>query len=144
MMLSMRRIALCSDEYLNLHDEVVQWLKTKGMQVELFGAFKSRKDEHWVLATREASEAVFGGTCDEGIFFCWSGTGASIVANRFKGLRAALCTDAETANLARIWNHANVLVMPNRILTSQLIDEILTAWFAPYDKQKGAEYLKSL
>lgn len=140
----MKRIALCSDEYLDLHDEVIKWLESRNMQVGLFGSFKSKHDEHWVLATKEASEAIASGKCDEGIFFCWSGTGASIVANRNKALRAALCTDSETANLARIWNHANVLVLPNRILTKQLIDEILTAWFKPYDEQKGSELLKAL
>jgi ribose 5-phosphate isomerase B len=67
-----------------------------------------------------------------------------MVANKHSGIRAALCADAETARGARIWNHANVLVLSNRHLSRDIAKEILTAWFENYDKSKGAEKVDKL
>ncbi|MDP1603586.1 MAG: RpiB/LacA/LacB family sugar-phosphate isomerase [Legionella sp.] len=123
------KIAVCSDELYPVNDFVVQELERLGHQVSLFGALKTRKAESWVQVAREAAEAVQQGLCNEGIFFCWTGTGISIVANKIPGIRAALCTDAETAAGARLWNRANVLALSNRLLTNDLAKEILQAWF---------------
>lgn len=97
-----------------------------------------------VSCTAEAVSAILQNKVDEGIFFCWSGTGSAIVANRFKGIRAALCVDAETAKAARIWNHANVLVLSNRLLSQDVAKEILDAWFQEYDHNKGLLVVKEL
>ena len=61
---------------------------------------------------------------------CWTGTGASIAANKVEGVRAALCADAETAAGARRWNDANVLALSLRTTSQALLEEILDAWFA--------------
>lgn len=61
---------------------------------------------------------------------CWTGTGASIAANKVPGVRAALCTDAYTADGARRWNDANVLALSLRLTSEPLLREILDAWFA--------------
>ena len=61
---------------------------------------------------------------------CWTGTGASIAANKVPGVRAALCGDAETADGARKWNDANVLALSLRTTSEALLSEILDAWFA--------------
>ena len=61
---------------------------------------------------------------------CWTGTGASIAANKVPGIRAALCGDAETAEGARKWNDANVLALSLRTTSAALLSEILDAWFA--------------
>ncbi len=61
---------------------------------------------------------------------CWTGTGASIAANKVAGVRAALCADAATADGARRWNDANVLALSLRTLSAAVLDEILDAWFA--------------
>ena len=138
------KIAVVSDELYPINKSVVSWLKYNGHEVILFGALQSGKNESWVEATTKASEAIAQGIAEEGIFFCWSGTGASIVANRFHQLRAALCTDAETARAARIWNHANVLVLSNRLLSHDVAQEILTAWFEHYDRSIGLEGVTAL
>ena len=70
------------------------------------------------------------GRCDTGVLFCWTGTGASIAANKVPGVRAALCTDAATAAGARTWNDANVLVMGLRLTSTEVATEMLDAWFA--------------
>ena len=123
------KIAVCSDERYPVNDFVIQELKRLGHQVVLFGAVKSRKQESWVQVALAAGESIRKGICEEGIFFCWTGTGISIAANKIPGIRAALCTDAQTAAGARLWNGANVLALSNRLLTEDLAKEILTAWF---------------
>ncbi|AUH73090.1 RpiB/LacA/LacB family sugar-phosphate isomerase [Legionella sainthelensi] len=123
------KIAVCSDELYPVNDFVVKQLEHLGHQVIPFGALKSRHTESWVETARVAAEAIKNGICDEGVFFCWTGTGISIVANKVPGIRAALCTDAQTTRGARIWNRANVLALSNRLLTLDLANEILDAWF---------------
>jgi ribose 5-phosphate isomerase B len=72
---------------------------------------------------------VAEGTADQAIVCCWTGTGASIAANKVPGVRAALCTDAGTADGARRWNDANVLALSLRLTSGPLLREILDAWF---------------
>ncbi|MBY0282307.1 MAG: RpiB/LacA/LacB family sugar-phosphate isomerase [Alphaproteobacteria bacterium] len=138
------KIALVTDELCPINQFVMEWLQDKGFKIVCFGAYLSSTEIPWVDAIHEAALAVSNGICDEGVFFCWSGTGASIVANKTKGLLAALCTDHETASLARIWNHANVLALSNRSLTKEMAEKILTAWFEPYDKEIGREGVEAL
>ncbi|KTC86075.1 MULTISPECIES: RpiB/LacA/LacB family sugar-phosphate isomerase [Legionella] len=123
------KIAVCSDELYPINDFVVEELQRLGHQVVLFGAIQSRQNESWTQATKAAAESICQGNCQEGIFFCWTGTGASIAANKVPGIRAALCTDAQTAAGARLWNRANVLALSNRLITQDLAKEILNAWF---------------
>lgn len=131
------RIALCSDEVYPVHEQVGRMLVERGHEVERLGALLHGSDTSWALAAEEAALAVAEGRCREGIFFCWSGTGISISANKVPGVRAALCTDAQTARAARLYNHANVLCLSNRLLSTDLAKEILEAWFEPYPSQTG-------
>ena len=132
------RIALCSDEVYPVHELVEQVLIGRGHEVRRFGALETRCDEPWALVAEAAALAVASAACEEGIFFCWSGTGISIGANKVPGIRAALCTDAGTARAARLYNHANVLCLSNRLLSGDLAKEILEAWFEPYPPERGA------
>jgi ribose 5-phosphate isomerase B len=119
------KIAVTSDETYPVHTFVLDWLKQNGHEPIVFGALKSSADESWVKAADEAAKAIMDGKCDEGIFFCWTGTGISMAANKVPGIRAALCTDSETARGARTWNHANVLALSNRLLSQDIAKEIL-------------------
>ena len=132
------RIALCSDEIYPVHEQVERLLGERGHALQRFGALGTRADAPWALCAEEAALAVAGGACQEGVFFCWSGTGISIAANKVPGIRAALCTDAGTARAARLYNHANVLCLSNRLLSGDLAKEILEAWFEPYARERGA------
>jgi ribose 5-phosphate isomerase B len=78
----------------------------------------------------EVAQGVANGVFEMGVLFCWTGTGISLAANKVKGIRAALCNDAETAAGARKWNDANVLAMSLRSTSEQVAKEILEAWFA--------------
>jgi len=131
------KIAICSDELYPVNDFVVQELKRRGHEPICFGALKTRQDEPWAKVAQEAAEAIRRKECQEGIFFCWTGTGITIAANKIPGIRAALCGDAQTAANARIWNHANVLALSNRLITIDLAKEILSAWFETPLNPKG-------
>jgi ribose 5-phosphate isomerase B len=72
------------------------------------------------------------------VFFCWTGTGISMAANKVPGVRAALCGDPGTAAGARVWNHANVLCLSNRTLSRDMAREILDAWFDTEPGERGA------
>jgi ribose 5-phosphate isomerase B len=121
------RIAIGSDERANVTDAVTQHLRQKGIEVELHGPL-AEKPMDWPDVAKEVGERVASGACDQGVLFCWTGTGVSIAANKIPGIRAALCTDAETARGARRWNDANVLVMSLRATPEAVAREICDAW----------------
>jgi ribose 5-phosphate isomerase B len=125
------KIAIGSDERTHLTDAVIEEIRRRGHQVVLMGALTEGESEtDWPLTSRGLAEAVASGVADEGIICCWTGTGASIAANKVAGVRAALCGDAETARGARIWNAANVLALSLRATSEPVANEILEAWFA--------------
>ena len=128
------KVALASDERTSLTDFLIRDLQWRGHEVLRFGAIAENDPEgDWLLSTRNAAAAVARGDASEGIVCCWTGTGASIAANKVVGIRAALCGDAETAKGVRVWNHADVLVLSLRSTSEAIAKEILDAWYAtPY------------
>jgi ribose 5-phosphate isomerase B len=122
------RIVLGSDERTALTDAVVDDLVARGHEVDLVGPAGGAPGE-WAEVGRAVGEAVASGAAATGVLFCWTGTGASIAANKVSGVRAALCTDAATASGARRWNDANVLVMGLRLTSPEIAREMLDAWF---------------
>lgn len=138
------RIALCSDEPYPVHATVRALLEQRGHEVVPFGAVASGKEEAWADVAEEAARAVASGGCEEGIFFCWTGTGISMAANKVAGIRAALCTDAATAAGARVWNHANVLCLSNRLLSQDVAREIVEAWLDTERGEKGVAGVERL
>lgn len=125
------KIAIGSDERTHLTDFVLDTLREGGYEILPFGPLAPDDPESdWPLVASRVAEAVARGAADEGIVFCWTGTGASIAANKVPGIRAALVHDATTARGARIWNHANVLALSLRATPEPVAKEILDAWFA--------------
>ncbi len=122
------KIAVGSDEKNALTDEVIQELRKRDMEVELFGPLADENVE-WAEVAEQVAEKVSEKECDQGILFCSTGTGVSIAANKVPGIRAALCTDSKTAAGARMWNDANILAMSLRLISSDVAKEILDAWF---------------
>lgn len=123
------RIAAGSDERSELTDALLAELEKRGHEVVAFGPAVGQEESDWPLVCGRVAEAVAAGEADEGIVCCWTGTGASIAANKVPGIRAALTQDAETARGARIWNHANVLALSLRATPIPVMREILDAWF---------------
>jgi ribose 5-phosphate isomerase B len=94
------------------------------------GALAGGERVDWAWASERVARDVADGRAEQGIVCCWTGTGASIAANKVRGVRAALCADAATAAGARRWNDANVLALSLRATSSAELVEILDAWFA--------------
>jgi ribose 5-phosphate isomerase B len=124
------KIAVASDEKTLITDVLIDELRARGHELVLFGPIaESDPQSDWPETSSNAARAVAAGDVDQGIVCCWTGTGASIAANKVDGVRAALCADAETAKGARIYNHANVLALSLRATSPAILKEILTAWF---------------
>lgn len=126
------RVVVGSDERTPTTDAVVEELRARGAEVELFGPLAGGAQQ-WAEVSEEVARAVAEGRADKGILFCWTGTGCSIAANKVAGVRAALCTDAVTARGARQWNDANVLAMSLRLATPIVAREILAAFLDTED-----------
>lgn len=143
-----KRVAVGSDDLYPVADFVVEYLKSKGFEVILVGSLKTRKPEPWPLVGYEVGKLVASGEVDWGVAICYTGTGVSIAANKVRGVRAALCTDAETAKGARLWNDANVLVLSGRLTTTYLAKEILDTWISTASidesERNNIELLKTL
>ncbi len=139
------KIAVGSDMKNHVTDAVVADLRQRGHQVEVFGAL-IETSVMWPKVALEVAEQVADGTFEQAVLFCWTGTGISLAANKVKGIRAALCQDAETARGARKWNDANVLAMSLRVMSEAIAKEILDAWFAssPSTEEEDAACLAFL
>ena len=124
------RIAVSSDERTGVADAVVDGLRRRGHEPILHGALAEGERPDWAWASEAAARDVAEGRADQAIVCCWTGTGASIAANKVPGIRAALCGDAKTAEGARRWNDANVLALSLRTTSQAELEEILDAWFA--------------
>src|SRR3954467_10547850 len=124
------RISVAADERAGVADAVARELERRGQQPLLHGALSDEERDDWAWASEAAARDVAAGRAEQGIVCCWTGTGASIAANKVAGVRAALCADAETARGARKWNDANVLALSLRTTSEALLEEILDAWFA--------------
>jgi ribose 5-phosphate isomerase B len=123
------RISVAADERTGVADAVVRELERRGHDPIVHGAMSDEERDDWAWASEAAARDVAEGRADQGIVACWTGTGASIAANKVGGIRAALCGDAETARGARKWNDANVLALSLRTTSPALLEEILDGWF---------------
>jgi ribose 5-phosphate isomerase B len=123
------RIAVAADERTGVAQAVVDELRRRGHDAVVHGALNDDERDDWAWASEAAARDVADGRAEQGIVCCWTGTGASIAANKVHGVRAALCGDAETARGARKWNDANVLALSLRTTSEPLLGEILDAWF---------------
>src|SRR5215213_9317143 len=123
------RIAVAADEITGVADAVVEELRRRGHEPLTHGALSDSERDDWAWASEAAARDVAEGRADQGVVCCWTGTGASIAANKVAGIRAALCGDAETARGARRWNDANVLALSLRATSPALLEEILDGWF---------------
>jgi ribose 5-phosphate isomerase B len=123
------RIAVSSDEVTGVAENVVRELERRGHEPIAHGALAAGERDDWAWASEAAARDVAEGRADQAVVCCWTGTGASIAANKVDGVRAALCGDAETARGARRWNDANVLALSLRATSAPLLEEILDAWF---------------
>jgi ribose 5-phosphate isomerase B len=143
------RISVAADELTGVAETVVTALRERGHEPIPHGALNPEERDDWAWASEEAARDVAAGRAEQAIVCCWTGTGASIAANKVEGVRAALCADAETAAGARRWNDANVLALSLRATSEAELAEILDAWFggeasADPDDRANVEHLRAI
>jgi ribose 5-phosphate isomerase B len=124
------KVSVASDMDTPVARAVVEELRKRGHEPIAHGALAEGERDDWAWACERAARDVADGAAEQGIVCCWTGTGASIAANKVAGVRAALCADAETARGARTWNDANVLALSLRSTSQPVLEEILDGWFA--------------
>lgn len=124
------RVSVAADELTGVADALPEMLRRRGHEPILHGAYAEHERPDWAWASESAARDVAEGRAEQGIVACWTGTGASIAANKVTGVRAALCLDARTAEGARRWNDANVLALSLRLTSPAELEEILDAWFS--------------
>ena len=129
-------ISVAADERAGVAEALVSELRRRGHEVIAHGALADGERDDWAWASEAAARDVADGRAEQAVVCCWTGTGASIAANKVAGIRAALCGDAQTAAGARRWNDANVLALSLRATSEPQLAEILDAWFAAGPSQE--------
>lgn len=117
----------CDHAAYELKDKIVAILKEQGLEVNDIGAH-TKDSVNYPDYAKEVSKAVVSGEADKGILLCGTGLGMSMAANRYEGIRAALCNDLFSAKLSRQHNDSNVLVMGARVIGDILANEIVKTW----------------
>src|SRR5438067_9287843 len=133
------RISVAADELTGVAAAVPDELRRRGHEPILHGAYAEGERDDWAWASESAARDVAEGRAEQAIVACWTGTGASIAANKVPGIRAALCPDAKTAEGARRWNDANVLAISLRLTSPAELEEILDAWFAARSSEEDSD-----
>ena len=129
----------CDHGGYELMQEVKAYLDSKGLEYKDFGCSSTEAVDYPVYA-RKVGNAILEGTCDKGILICGTGIGISIAANRYKGIRAALCSDCFSAQATREHNDANILAMGGRVLgpglAVKIVDTFLNTEFSEDERHK--------
>ena len=133
------RVAFGTDEHTPLTEAIVADLERRGVDVAVLA-----DGDPWPDVGRRVGEAVAAGDAERGIVCCWTGTGVSIAANKVAGVRAALCTDAETAKGARTWNDANVLALGLRLTSPEVAKEMVDAFLSTEPDEDEREQIAKL
>ena len=123
------KIALgCDHAGFALKNEITQILEGLNIEWEDFGT-KDEESVDYPDFGEKVSTAVSKGNVDRGILICGTGIGMSIVANKFPGVRAALCSEDYSAKMSRMHNDANLLVLPGRVIDRETAMQIVKMWF---------------
>ena len=130
---------MAADELAGVAEAVVEELRRRGHDPIVHGALSGSERDDWAWASEAAARDVAEGRADLAVVCCWTGTGASIAANKVGGVRAALCGDAQTAAGARRWNDANALAISLRSTSEAELGEILDAWFSAAPSRDGED-----
>lgn len=135
------RMAVGSDSPSSLSEAVFRHLESRGIELVRCGQCAG-KDADYVDAAREVAQRVASGECDQGLLFCFTGTGVTIIANKVPSVRAALCADAFSARIARLANNANVIVLGIRLTGEPLAKEIIDTWLetAPSTEPRRVDF----
>ncbi|MEI3175913.1 MULTISPECIES: ribose 5-phosphate isomerase B [unclassified Candidatus Paralachnospira] len=129
----------CDHGGYELKQEVIAYLEKNGLEYKDFGCYSTEAVDYPVYA-KLVAKAIQSGECEKGILICGTGIGISITANKFKGIRAALCSDCFSAEATRLHNDANIVAMGARVvgpgLAIKIIDTFLNTPFSGEERHK--------
>ena len=117
----------CDHGGLELKNHIVKYLQDKGLELKDFGVHTEDSVDYPDCA-RPVCEAIQSGECEKGILLCGTGIGISIAANKFKGIRAALCGNVFSAKMTKEHNNANIICLGGRVTGRELAFMIVDAW----------------
>lgn len=137
-----KRIAIGADHAgFKLKEFVKSFLKEKGFEVIDVGTYSEERC-HYPIYAQKVAQMVSKGEIEKGILICGSGIGMSIVANKFKGVRAALCHNIYSAKYSRLHNNSNILCLGGRVTGEDLTKEIVETWLeTPFEGGRHEERL---
>jgi ribose 5-phosphate isomerase B len=119
----------CDHIGLELKEPIKAYLGSRNIEVRDFGCTTPERTDYPKYA-RAVSKAVAGGECERGILFCGTGVGISIAANKFRGIRAVVCSEPYSAKLSRMHNNTNILCLGSRVVGLELAKMIVDEWLA--------------
>ena len=123
----------CDHAAYEMKAHVVEMLKGKNIEVLDFGTNGPDSVDYPDFAAK-VSESILSGEADKGVLICGTGIGMSMSANKFRGIRAALCSEPVSAMLSRQHNDSNVLCMGARMIGTVMAGEIVSTWLdAPFE-----------
>ena len=130
-----------------LKQEIMAHLKERGLEFKDYGSYDEQSVDYPVYA-KKVAEAILSGECDRGILICGTGIGISIAANKYEGIRAALCTDCFMAEATRLHNDTNIVALGGRVvgpeLAVKIVDTFLNTEFLGGKYQKRVEELDQI
>ena len=137
-----KKIAIGSDHAgFSLKKTIIDYLTDKGIQVDDCGTYSEESTDYPDYAAKVA-KTVASDDSYAGILICGTGIGISIAANRFKGVRAALCHDSFTATMSRRHNNANILAMGAKVVSWEIAKEIIDIWLS--EEYEGGRHERRL
>lgn len=141
-LMTKKRIAIGADHAgFKLKEFVKSFLKEKGFEVIDVGTYSEERC-HYPIYAQKVAQMVSKGEIEKGILICGSGIGMSIVANKFKGVRAALCHNIYSAKYSRLHNNSNILCLGGRVTGEDLTKEIVETWLGtPFEGGRHEERL---
>lgn len=137
----------CDHGGYRLKKVICEYLMDKGYELQDFGCFDENSVDYPPIAAK-AAKAVADDSADMGILICSTGIGISICANKVKGIRAALCTDAHCAEMTRRHNNANILCLGGHVVTPEaakrIVDTFLTTGFEGGRHQRRVDMITDI
>lgn len=132
----------CDHGGFDMKQIVIEYLEEQGIAYKDFGCYDKTSCDYPVFA-RPAAEAVASGECEKGIVVCTTGIGISIVANKVKGIRAAVCNDPYAAKMTRLHNDANVLALGGGMIGKNMAIDILET-FLNTEFSEGENHIRRI
>ena len=124
----MMKVAIgCDHAGMAMKNQIIPLLEELNVEITDFGTNAGESCDYPDYGEK-VSEVVSNGSIDRGILICGTGIGMCIVANKFPGVRAALCCEDYSAKMSRLHNDANILVLPGRIIDADTAKGIVKTW----------------